>query len=178
MSNIPKLRFEEFEGEWNKSNLDKICERITRKNTDLISSLPLTISAQYGLVDQETFFNKKVASSNLSGYYLLKNGEFAYNKSYSTGYPWGAIKRLEKYNEGVLSSLYICFNFLVNNLLVIIKIGDKTTAIMATVGSTLNKVYAEAESKTAEDIMLGIVLIIKSVIELVSPVILDRRLTL
>lgn len=69
----------------------------------------MTISAQYGLVDQETYFNKTVASTNLEGYYLLYKGEFAYNKSYSNGYPYGAIKRLEKHDKGVLSSLYICF---------------------------------------------------------------------
>ena len=71
--------------------------------------LPLTISAEYGLVDQEKFFNRKVASSNLDGYYLLYNGEFAYNKSYSKNYPWGTAKRLDMYDKGVLSTLYICF---------------------------------------------------------------------
>ena len=109
MNNVPNLRFSEFSGEWEHKYLNEIVERITRKNKGLISKLPLTISAQYGLVDQETFFNKTVASKNLEGYYMLKNGEFAYNKSYSNGYPWGAIKRLDKYECGVLSSLYICF---------------------------------------------------------------------
>ena len=109
MNKVPNLRFSEFSGEWEHKYLNEIVERITRKNKGLISKLPLTISAQYGLVDQETFFNKTVASKNLEGYYLLKNGEFAYNKSYSNGYPWGAIKRLDKYECGVLSSLYICF---------------------------------------------------------------------
>ena len=45
----------------------------------------------------------------MSGYYLLKNGEFAYNKSYSVGYDFGSIKRLDRYPMGVLSTLYICF---------------------------------------------------------------------
>ena len=80
-----------------------------RKNKSNQSRLPLTISAQYGLVDQVTFFNKIVASTDLSNYYLLKKGEFAYNKSYSSDYPWGAIKRLDNYDQGALSSLYICF---------------------------------------------------------------------
>ena len=71
--------------------------------------MPLTISAQYGLVDQISFFNKVVASADMSNYYLLKEGEFAYNKSYSSEYPWGAIKRLDRYPQGALSSLYICF---------------------------------------------------------------------
>ncbi len=61
--------------------------RITRKNQDLVSELPLTISAQYGLIDQNEFFDKRVASKDVSGYYLIENGEFAYNKSTSTDAP-------------------------------------------------------------------------------------------
>ena len=45
----------------------------------------------------------------MSGYYLLMNGEFAYNKSYSVGYDFGSIKRLDRYSMGALSTLYICF---------------------------------------------------------------------
>ena len=45
----------------------------------------------------------------MSGYYLLQNGEFAYNKSYSVGYDFGSIKRLDRYPMGALSTLYICF---------------------------------------------------------------------
>ena len=89
--------------------LDAFTERVMRKNKNNLSQLPLTISAQYGLVDQVTFFNKVIASTDMSNYYLLKKGEFAYNKSYSSDYPWGAIKRLDRYDQGALSSLYICF---------------------------------------------------------------------
>lgn len=45
----------------------------------------------------------------MSGYYLIKKGEFAYNKSYSVGYDFGSIKRLDRYPMGALSTLYICF---------------------------------------------------------------------
>lgn len=82
---------------------------MTRKNQDLVSELPLTISAQYGLIDQNEFFDKRVASKDVSGYYLIENGEFAYNKSTSNDAPWGAIKRLDRYENGVLSTLYIVF---------------------------------------------------------------------
>ncbi len=113
--NVPKLRFKEFNDEWCYQSLSKYVNRITTKNKNNESDLVLTISAQYGLVDQTFFFNRNVSSSNLTGYYLLNNGDFAYNKSYSNGYPWGAIKRLNKYNQGVVSSLYICFK--TNNLI-------------------------------------------------------------
>ena len=95
--------------EWKKVKLGDLFERVTRKNTNLESDNVLTISAQYGLINQEEFFNKPVAGKNLKNYYLLKKGEFAYNKSYSAGYPMGATKMLEKYDEGVVSTLYICF---------------------------------------------------------------------
>ena len=89
-----------------------IARRITRKNGNLESQLPLTISAQYGLVDQTEFFNSRVASADLSGYYLLHKGEFAYNKSTSGDSPWGAVKRLERYEKGCVSTLYIVFEAL------------------------------------------------------------------
>ena len=107
--NVPTLRFKEFAAEWSKYSLSDFVTRLTRRNKNNESSLPLTISAQYGLVDQITFFNKTVASVDLSGYYLLYNGDFAYNKSYSNDYAWGAVKRLDRYEKGCLSSLYFVF---------------------------------------------------------------------
>ena len=106
---VPEIRLDGFEGEWVEKRLKDISKRVTRKNSDLVSERALTISAQFGLIDQEEFFQKKIASKDVSGYYLIKKGEFAYNKSYSTGYPLGAIKRLDKYENGVLSTLYILF---------------------------------------------------------------------
>ena len=106
---VPEIRLDGFEDEWVEKRLKDISKRVTRKNNDLVSERALTISAQFGLIDQEEFFQKKIASKDVSGYYLIKKGEFAYNKSYSTGYPLGAIKRLDKYENGVLSTLYILF---------------------------------------------------------------------
>ncbi|EAD7212844.1 restriction endonuclease subunit S [Listeria monocytogenes] len=106
---IPKVRFADFDGMWKQRKLNSITEKITRKNKELESTLPLTISAQDGLIDQNEYFNKIIASRNIRGYFLVKNGEFAYNKSYSKGYPWGVVKRLDNYNMGVLSTLYIIF---------------------------------------------------------------------
>nr|WP_257964029.1 restriction endonuclease subunit S [Lactococcus lactis] len=106
---VPELRFKGFTDDWEDRKLSSIAERVTRKNKNNESTLPLTISAQDGLVDQNDYFNKQVASRDVTGYFLVKNGEFAYNKSYSNGYPWGAIKRLDKYEMGVLSTLYIVF---------------------------------------------------------------------
>ena len=105
----PKLRFPGFDDPWKVEKLSDFAERVTRKNTNNETSLPLTISSKDGLVDQISYFNKTVASKDMSGYYLLKNGEYAYNKSYSVGYDFGSVKRLDRYDMGALSTLYICF---------------------------------------------------------------------
>ena len=105
----PKLRFPGFDEPWRVERLSDFADRVTRKNSKNETDLPLTISSKDGLVDQVSYFNKTVASKDMSGYYLLKNGEFAYNKSYSVGYDFGSIKRLDRYPMGALSTLYICF---------------------------------------------------------------------
>lgn len=112
---VPEIRFKGFTEDWEQRKLGDLVNRVTRKNQDLVSELPLTISAQYGLIDQNEFFDKRVASKDVSGYYLIENGEFAYNKSTSTDAPWGAIKRLDRYENGVLSTLYIVFGIKENN---------------------------------------------------------------
>ena len=104
----PRLRFPGFSGEWEEKKMSDVVTRITRKNAENNQNV-LTISAQYGLISQLDFFKKSVAAADVTGYYLLKKGEFAYNKSSSQGRPFGAIKPLRLYDKGVVSTLYICF---------------------------------------------------------------------
>lgn len=104
-----KKRLMGFDGEWEYKKLADIAERITKKNEELDDTV-ITISAQRGFVRQEDFFNKRVASATLSGYYLIEKGDFAYNKSYSNGYPMGAFKRLDDFEKAVVTTLYICFS--------------------------------------------------------------------
>ena len=106
-----KLRLvpKEKQKDWKVFKLNEFASRITRKNNGA-TDIPLTISAQYGLIDQRDFFSKVVASADMSGYYLLRKGEYAYNRSTSNEYPFGSIKRLELYNEGAVSTLYLCFS--------------------------------------------------------------------
>lgn len=96
---------------WSVAPLEEISLRIKRRNK-VENKNVLTISAVDGLVSQKEFFNKIVASKDLTNYYLIKCGEFAYNKSYSTGYPVGAVRKLKRYDSGVVSPLYICFEIL------------------------------------------------------------------
>lgn len=103
--------FKNLPSGWKVVRLGEISSRVTRRNQDNRCQNVLTISAQSGLINQTDFFNKQVASKDLSNYILLKKGEFAYKKSYSTGYSFGAFKRLKFYEEGVASPLYIYFKF-------------------------------------------------------------------
>lgn len=104
----PRLRFPGFTGEWDEKKLSDVFTRRTEKNAEDNKNV-LTISAHYGLISQLDFFKKSVSASNVTGYYLLHKGDFAYNKSSSQGKPVGAIKPLKLYDKGVVSTLYICF---------------------------------------------------------------------
>lgn len=114
-----EVRFKADDGsefpEWEEKRLGEVTSRVTRRNNNMISDIPLTISGVYGLIDQRKYFNKIVAASDLSNYYLLKNGEFAYNRSSSVGYDFGAIKRLDSCEYGAVSTLYVCFSILDEN---------------------------------------------------------------
>lgn len=107
-----ELRFKDENNQdfpdWQEKTLGEISNRVITKNKENNLNV-LTISAQNGLVSQLEFFNKSVSAKDVTGYYLLDRNDFAYNKSYSNGYPMGAIKRLTRYEKGVVSTLYICF---------------------------------------------------------------------
>jgi len=102
-------RFCEFHNHpWHASRLGDHVTVVTRRNLNG-QTLVLTASGQHGLVDQRRYFNRSVAGADLTKYHLLKKGEFAYNRSAMNGYPYGATKRLDEHEEGVLSTLYLCF---------------------------------------------------------------------
>ena len=104
-----KKRFPEFRARpWPEVRLGDHVKSVQRKNAAGCVRV-LTASGEHGLVDQREFFNRRVAAADVSGYYLLRRGEFAYNRSAMNGYPYGATKRLDAHDEGVLSTLYLCF---------------------------------------------------------------------
>ena len=103
-----KKRLPGFEVEWREVMLGHFFSRVTTKNRGRSENV-VTISGRDGLIRQNEFFKKSVASETLDEYFLMEKGQFAYNKSYSNGYPMGAIKRLNRYDNGVVTTLYICF---------------------------------------------------------------------
>lgn len=97
-----------FPVDWSVVSFDDKFNKLDRKNDEDNQNV-LTISAQQGLISQQDYYNSSYSSENKKGYSLLYKGDFSYNKSYSGDYLYGAIKRLDKYEKGIVSPLYICF---------------------------------------------------------------------
>lgn len=105
-----RKRFQKFrDNAWHTSSLANHVKTVVRKNIKGCT-LVLTASGEHGLVDQRRYFNRNVSGADLSKYNLITKGEFAYNRSAMNGYPYGATKRLDDHDEGVLSTLYLCFS--------------------------------------------------------------------
>lgn len=96
------------ENAWKEAELSRLFRPINRRNSKGLTKV-LSASGEHGLVDQTQYFNRSVAGESLDNYLHIRRGEYAYNRSSMNGYPYGAIKRLEDHEEGVLSSLYLCF---------------------------------------------------------------------
>lgn len=109
----PSLRFPEFReaGDWEEKPLGAIAKRITTKNVLLDQSRVLTNSAEFGIVDQGSYFEREIVTkSNLDGYYIVQAGDFVYNPRVSTHAPVGPISR-NNLGKGVMSPLYTIFRF-------------------------------------------------------------------
>lgn len=101
-------RLKGFKGSWKPQRLGTFLTRVTRKNVDSCTRA-LTVSAQRGMVEQGSYFAKQMAAAENEHYLLIQRGEFAYNRSAAAGYPFGAIKRLDRFDEGIVSTLCLCF---------------------------------------------------------------------
>lgn len=93
---------------WPVIPLGDLVERVTKKNSQGIDRV-FSVSAEHGLIDQEEFFNKRVASRDLTKYTVVDPGSYVYSKSYSRGAPVGAVVRNKLDVPGVVSPIYIVF---------------------------------------------------------------------
>ncbi|MFF8610074.1 restriction endonuclease subunit S [Streptomyces sp. NPDC015346] len=95
--------------DWRQVSLSDIVTRVTTKNVDGTNENVLTVSAEHGLIPQESFFTKKVASKDTSGYYVVAPGQFVYNKSTSKSAAYGTVARNLSDVPGIVSPLYFVF---------------------------------------------------------------------
>lgn len=109
MSNIPKLRFPEFIGEWEEKKLNSIFTKITQRNSDNQNSNVITNSATEGLVSQRDYFDKDIANKDKTdNYFIIKNGDFVYNPRKSSAAPYGPFTQYKLLDDGIVSPLYLC----------------------------------------------------------------------
>ena len=108
---IPKLRFSEFNEEWEIIRLQDLAIRITEKNRDNKIQTVLTNSATKGIVSQADYFDRDIANkNNLDGYYIVNIGDYVYNPRISKFAPVGPIKK-NNLVLGLMSPLYSVFRF-------------------------------------------------------------------
>lgn len=109
------LRFKNDSGdefpEWEEVELKKIASKVNTKNRDNSVTTVLTNSATQGIVSQESYFEREIVTeSNLTGYYVVRIGDFVYNPRISSTAPVGPIK-MNELTQGVMSPLYTVFRF-------------------------------------------------------------------
>jgi type I restriction enzyme, S subunit len=108
---IPRLRFKGFHEEWEEKKLSDLSSKVNKKNKDNSISNVLTDSAESGVVDQQSFFDKDIANSkNTSGYYVVDSNDYIYNPRISKFAPYGPIRRNKLGIKGIVSPLYYVFN--------------------------------------------------------------------
>lgn len=110
-----ELRFKNDSGyefpEWEEVELKKIASKVNTKNRDNSVSTVLTNSATQGIVSQESYFEREIVTeSNLTGYYVVRIGDFVYNPRISSTAPVGPIK-MNELTQGIMSPLYTVFRF-------------------------------------------------------------------
>ena len=99
---------------WEVKKLGEVFKKINIKNKDKLITQVLTNSAQYGVIAQEEFFDKSIATKeNINNYYILNIDDFIYNPRISKFAPAGPISR-NKYKIGCVSPLYTVFKMTAN----------------------------------------------------------------
>src|SRR5690554_2361972 len=110
---IPTLRFPEFkeDGEWEEKKLGEVSQPILEKTKGKKYTL-MSITSGVGLVTQIEKFGREIAGQSYKNYYVLRRGDFAYNKSSTKLYPEGEIAVLENIENGAVpNSIFTCFRF-------------------------------------------------------------------
>ena len=88
----------------------EINERTTTNNQHRVLT-----SSQKGIVSQDEYFNKQIASKENTGYKIVKRGQFTYRAMSDTGKFY--INRLMEYDVGIVSPAYPVFEVIEDNII-------------------------------------------------------------
>lgn len=112
----PEIRLKGFEGEWESHSLEECLSISNERNTNKKFGREdvLSVSDDFGVVNQIKFLGRSYAGADLSGYKIVRPGQVIYTKSPLRFKPFGIIKENQKEN-GIVSVLYAVYN-VSNNL--------------------------------------------------------------
>lgn len=91
---------------WSLVKLSEIIDEVSEKAGKSHTYPVLSVTKHKGFVESATYFNKRVFSSDTSGYKLVRRGEFAYSTIHLDE---GSVGYLEKIEAGVISPMYKVF---------------------------------------------------------------------
>ncbi|ESL52708.1 restriction endonuclease subunit S [Klebsiella pneumoniae] len=96
-----------FSGEWEVVRLKQLIHEEKKRNRDNHIQRVLSVTNHSGFVLPEEQFSKRVASEDVSTYKIVKKNQYGYNPSRLNV---GSFARLDNYDEGVLSPMYVVFS--------------------------------------------------------------------
>ena len=107
---VPTLRFPEFDNYfWDIKELSKIANLIKERARNG-NYTPMSVTSGVGLVSQKEKFGRNISGNQYSSYFVIRKGDFAYNKSATNLYPEGYISMLKNLEiAAVPNSIFTCF---------------------------------------------------------------------
>ena len=96
-----------FNGEWKDIRLKNVLREEKSRNKDDTIERVLSVTNHSGFVLPEDQFSKRVASDDVSNYKVVRKGQYGYNPSRLNV---GSFARLDRYEEGLLSPMYVVFS--------------------------------------------------------------------
>ena len=107
----PRIRFKGFTEAWEQRELSDYLEVSNEKNTNDIYGKQdvLSVSGDYGIVNQIEFQGRSFAGASVSNYGVVYTNDIVYTKSPLNSNPYGIIKT-NKGKTGIVSTLYAVYH--------------------------------------------------------------------
>lgn len=104
---VPEIRFAGFTDAWEQRKLGECLTVATKRNGNSYTKEDvLSVSDEYGCVNQIQFQGRSFAGNDISNYKIAEDGDIIYTRSPLQAKPYGIIKVMRG-NPGVVSPLYI-----------------------------------------------------------------------
>ena len=105
--NMPNIRFKGYTDDWAQRKLSDVLEIVTDRNGNRYGrENVLSVSDEYGCINQIKFQGRSFAGEDVSNYKVVKTGDIVYTRSPLKLKPYGIIKVVGS-ETGIVSPLYI-----------------------------------------------------------------------